>query len=87
MEPDPSLDVVKRGAQAMTAYQPDWIIGLGGGSSMDASQAMWILYESPDQGLELLSPWSEIGLRQKARLITIPTTAGSGAESSYAMVC
>ena len=86
VEPDPSLETVKRGAMAMLAYEPDWIIGLGGGSCMDASQAMWILYENPDQGLELLSPWSTVGLRQKARLITIPTTAGSGAESSYAMV-
>lgn len=86
VEPDPSLETVHRGAKVMQAYQPDWIIGLGGGSCMDASQAMWILYENPDQGLELLSPWSTIGLRQKARLITIPTTAGSGAESSYAMI-
>jgi alcohol dehydrogenase class IV len=86
VEPDPSLETVNRGAKAMQAYQPDWIIGLGGGSSMDASKAMWILYENPDQGLELLSPWSSVGLRQKARLITIPTTAGSGADSSYAMV-
>ena len=86
VEHDPSLETVKRGARVMQAYQPDWIVGLGGGSCMDASQAMWILYENPDQGLELLSPWSSVGLRQKARLITIPTTAGSGAESSYAMV-
>ena len=86
VEPDPSLETVARGAKAMLAYEPDWIIGLGGGSCMDASQAMWILYENPDQGLELLSPWSRIGVRQKAKLITIPTTAGSGAESSYAMV-
>lgn len=86
VEPNPSLDTVARGAKAMQAYCPDWIIGLGGGSCMDASQAMWILYENPDQGLELLSPWSTVGLRQKANLITIPTTAGSGAESSYAMV-
>ncbi|MDX1415566.1 MAG: iron-containing alcohol dehydrogenase [Candidatus Promineifilaceae bacterium] len=86
VEPNPSLDTVQRGAEALQDYQPDWIIGLGGGSCMDASQAMWILYENPTQGLELLSPWSTVGLRQKARLITIPTTAGSGAESSYAMV-
>lgn len=86
VEPNPSLETVQRGAEAMLAYQPDWVIGLGGGSCMDAAQAMWILYENPDQGLELLSPWSRVGLRKKAHLITIPTTAGSGAESSYAMV-
>jgi alcohol dehydrogenase class IV len=86
VEPDPSLETVEKGAVAMLEFQPDWIIGLGGGSSMDAAKAMWILYEQPEIGLELLSPWSTIGLRQKARFITIPTTAGSGAESGYAMI-
>ncbi|MCZ7671673.1 MAG: iron-containing alcohol dehydrogenase [Chloroflexi bacterium] len=69
VEPDPSLQTVKRGAEAMAAYQPDWVIGLGGGSCMDAAKAMWILYERPDLAPEEINPFEELGLRQKARLI------------------
>ena len=86
VEPDPCLETVQRGAEAMLDFKPDWIIGLGGGSPMDAAQAMWILYEQPGIGLDMISPWTEIGLRQKARLLTIPTTAGTGAEASYGMI-
>jgi alcohol dehydrogenase class IV len=86
VEPDPSLQTVQRGAKAMLKYEPDWVIGLGGGSSMDAAKAMWILYERPDIEPESISPLEDLGLRQKARLICIPTTAGTGAESNYGIV-
>ena len=36
VEPDPSLDTTRRGAQAMLAFSPDWIFALGGGSVIDA---------------------------------------------------
>ncbi|MCA9898546.1 MAG: iron-containing alcohol dehydrogenase [Ardenticatenaceae bacterium] len=86
VEPDPSLQTVQRGAEAMLAYEPDWIIGLGGGSSMDAAKAMWILYERPGIEPESISPMEDLGLRQKAKLICIPTTAGTGSESNYGIV-
>lgn len=86
VEPEPSLQTVRRGARAMLDYAPDWVIGLGGGSSMDAAKAMWILYEQPEMEPEAINPFEEIGLRNKARLITIPTTAGTGSESNYAVI-
>lgn len=86
VEPDPSLETVVRGAQAMADYEPDWIVGLGGGSCMDAAKAMWVLYERPDMKPEGINPIEELGLRQKARLIAIPTTAGTGAEVTWMMV-
>ncbi|PIE79512.1 MAG: alcohol dehydrogenase [Chloroflexi bacterium] len=86
VEPDPSIQTVKRGAEAMLAYEPDWVVGLGGGSSMDAAKAMWILYERPDLEPAEINPFDELNLRQKARLICIPTTAGTGSESNYGIV-
>ncbi len=86
VEPEPSLETVRRGAQAMAAFAPDWIIGLGGGSSMDAAKAMWILYERPDIAPDAISPLERLGLRKKARLICIPTTAGTGSEVTWAIV-
>jgi alcohol dehydrogenase class IV len=86
VEPDPSLETVKRGAQAMAEFGPDWVVGLGGGSSMDAAKAMWVLYERPDIKPEGINPVETLGLRQKARLIAIPTTAGTGAEVTWMIV-
>ena len=86
VEPDPSLETVKRGAQAALAYEPDWIVGLGGGSAMDAAKAVWVLYERPDLEPDAISPAEMLGLRKKARLIAIPTTSGTGAEATWAIV-
>jgi alcohol dehydrogenase class IV len=86
VEPDPSLSTVTLGARAMADYGPDWIVGLGGGSCMDAAKAMWVLYERPDLRPEAINPVETMGLRQKARLITIPTTAGTGAEVTWMIV-
>ena len=86
VEPDPTLQIVQRGAEQMRHYEPDWIIGLGGGSSMDAAKAMWVLYEHPEMVPEEINPITPLKLRQKARLITIPTTSGTGAETTWAIV-
>jgi len=86
VEPDPSVQTVRRGTQAAQEYQPDWIVGLGGGSSMDAAKAIWVLYERPDLQAAEINPFIHLGLRQKARLITIPTTSGTGAEVTWGIV-
>ncbi len=86
VEPDPSLETVKAGAGMMGEFGPDWIIGLGGGSAMDAAKAMWILYERPDMDPEGINPIEILHLRQKARLIAIPTTSGTGSEATWAVV-
>ncbi|HOU24157.1 MAG: Aldehyde-alcohol dehydrogenase [Chloroflexi bacterium ADurb.Bin180] len=86
VEPDPSLETVKRGAAQMADFGPDWIVGLGGGSCMDAAKAMWVLYEHPEMVPEEINPVVPLVLRQKARLITIPTTSGTGAEATWAII-
>ena len=86
VEPDPSLQTVRRGAEVMRDFAPDWIVGLGGGSSMDAAKAMWILYERPDLDPAGINPFVELGLRQKAHLVAIPTTSGTGSEVTWATV-
>jgi len=86
VEPDPSIQTVRRGAQELQKYHPDWVIGLGGGSCMDAAKAMWVLYERPDVDPQGICPLEEYGLRKKARLVAIPTTSGTGAEATWGIV-
>jgi alcohol dehydrogenase class IV len=86
VEPDPDVETVRRCAARMQEFAPDWVIGLGGGSCLDAAKAAWFLYERPDVDLASVTPFETFGLRSKARFATIPTTAGSGAEVTAAAV-
>lgn len=88
VEPDPSLETVLRGAGEMLEFQPDLIVGLGGGSAMDAAKAMWIYYEHPELKTieEILPPNEFPKLRNKARLCCIPSTSGTASEVSRSIV-
>ncbi len=86
VEPEPSLQTVQRGAELLCEFQPDWIVGLGGGSAMDAAKAMWVLYERPDVQPDCIAPFLYLGLGKLARMIAIPTTSGTGAEATGAVV-
>ena len=81
VEPDPSVETVMRGAKAMTEFQPDWIVAIGGGSPIDAAKAMWAFYEYPDITFEsLITPFSFPTLRTKAKFCAIPSTSGTATE-------
>ncbi len=81
VEPDPSVETVMRGAEAMREFQPDWIISMGGGSPIDAAKAMWAFYEYPETTFEQLCiPFNFPTLRQKAKFIAIPSTSGTATE-------
>ncbi len=81
VEPDPSVETVKKGAAAMAEFQPDWIVAMGGGSPIDAAKAMWAFYEYPDVTFEKLCiPFNFPKLRQKARFCAIPSTSGTATE-------
>lgn len=81
VEPDPSVETVMRGAEAMRAFEPDWIISMGGGSPIDAAKAMWAFYEYPETTFEdLITPFSFPELRQKAKFLAIPSTSGTATE-------
>lgn len=81
VEPDPSVETVMNGAAVMREFQPDWIIGIGGGSPIDAAKAMWIFYEYPDFTFEkAIIPFGLPELRQKAKFIAIPSTSGTATE-------
>lgn len=89
VESDPTLKTAKKGAEDMKSFKPDTIIALGGGSPMDAAKIMWIMYEHPDVKFEdLTMRFMDIRKRvykfpkmgEKAMMVAIPTTAGTGSE-------
>ncbi|WP_040205077.1 bifunctional acetaldehyde-CoA/alcohol dehydrogenase [Neobacillus jeddahensis] len=96
VEPDPSIETVLKGAEQMKHTQPNVIIALGGGSVLDAAKAMWLYYEHPDTDFfalkqKFLNPRKRVftypKLREKAKLIAIPTTSGTGSEvTSFAVI-
>lgn len=86
VEPEPSAETIVKGSHLARGYGPDWIIGLGGGSNIDAAKAIWVLYERPDLEVASINPFIKLGMRKKAKLICIPTTSGSGSEVSWATV-
>ncbi|MFB7408903.1 bifunctional acetaldehyde-CoA/alcohol dehydrogenase [Streptomyces sp. NPDC056202] len=89
VEPNPELSTVRDGAAAMRAFRPDTIIALGGGSPMDAAKIMWLIYERPEvEFADTKEKFFDIRKRayrfpklgEKARLVAIPTTSGTGSE-------
>ncbi|MCL6270915.1 bifunctional acetaldehyde-CoA/alcohol dehydrogenase [Sansalvadorimonas sp. 2012CJ34-2] len=89
VEADPTLAIVRKGAEMMHEFKPDAIVAFGGGSPMDAAKIMWVMYEHPDAKFE------EVALRfmdirkriyrfpklgEKAKFVAIPTTSGTGSE-------
>ena len=86
IEPEPSLDTIKKGGIAVGNYQPDWVIGIGGGSCMDAAKAIICLLARPDLEPEAVSVLETFNFREKAKLMAIPTTSGTGSEATWAVV-
>ena len=96
VESDPSFDTIKKGVEMMNQFKPDVIIALGGGSPIDAAKGMWLFYEHPDADVEGLKlKFMDIRKRtykfpklgEKAKMVAIPTTSGTGSEvTSFAVI-
>ncbi len=81
IEPDPSVETVMKGADAMLKFEPDWIIAMGGGSPIDAAKAMWIKYEYPEVTFEdMCKVFGLPKLRKKAHFCAISSTSGTATE-------
>lgn len=87
--PDPTLACTEEIVGVAKFYQPDAIIALGGGSPMDAAKIAWVMYEHPEVSFaDMAMDFMDIRKRviafpkmgEKAMLVCVPTTAGTGSE-------
>lgn len=96
VEPDPSFDTINKGVKMMNDFKPDVVIAVGGGSPIDAAKGMWLFYEHPEadaEGMKLKfmdirkRTYKFPKLGEKAKLVAIPTTSGTGSEvTSFAVI-
>lgn len=90
VEADPTLDIALTASRFLLDFNPQWVIGFGGGSAIDTAKAAWVLYERPDLAsgdlTKSILPKAKLNLRQKARLVSIPTTSGTGADVTWVAV-
>lgn len=89
VNPDPDTETIENALKIVRNLEPDVIIALGGGSPMDAAKIVWLMYEHPELSFhDLAMRFMDIRKRictfpdlgQKAMLVTIPTTSGTGSE-------
>lgn len=80
IKPNPTIENVKHGVEAFKASKADYIIAIGGGSSMDTAKAIGIIIENPEfadvRSLEGVAPTK----KPCTPIIAVPTTAGTAAE-------
>jgi alcohol dehydrogenase class IV len=86
--PDPHEEDVMIGKEKCNEYKPDLIIALGGGSVLDSAKCIWTMYEYPEYTLDNISPFDDklYDFANKAKLIAIPTTSGTGSEVTWAAI-
>ena len=80
IKPNPTIENVLHGVEALKSAQADYIIAIGGGSSMDTAKAIGIIVANPEFGdvrsLEGVAPTKN----PCVPIIAVPTTAGTAAE-------
>ncbi|HPH95166.1 MAG TPA: iron-containing alcohol dehydrogenase [Anaerolineaceae bacterium] len=79
---EPTIDVIKLGTDAVRGAGSELIIGIGGGSVMDAAKAIAAMLTNPGsltEYLEVIGQGRQL-TRNPAPVIAIPTTSGTGAE-------
>lgn len=76
-------DAVTAGARRVREFAPDLVVALGGGTTFDLARALWVALERPDLEGAPVGPLTDLGLRRRARFVTVPTTSGSGADGGW----
>jgi alcohol dehydrogenase class IV len=88
-EPEPSTKGAIEAGKLLKEFKPQLVIGFGGGSVIDTAKAAWVLYENDEIAPEEIinvNVRSKLAGQKKARLMTVPTTSGTGSDVTWAIV-
>lgn len=87
--PEPPVENVFAGAEAARSCEADVVVAVGGGSVIDAAKAACLNYALPDLDIRQVKPADPdtlsiepLGIKTKVLLVAIPTTAGTGSETT-----
>lgn len=84
VEENPSLETIEEGSKFGRDVKADFVIGIGGGSSLDAAKAISLMINNPYLTKENIF---NKGTFEGVPVIAVPTTAGTGSEvTQYAIV-
>ena len=83
---EPDFSEMSSEIEQIRAFKPDCFIALGGGSVIDTAKVLLFIYARPDKSLYDLTPLDYHGIKEKAKLIAVPTTSGTGSECTWAAV-
>ncbi|NLY44348.1 MAG: iron-containing alcohol dehydrogenase [Clostridiaceae bacterium] len=84
VEENPSLETIEKGSDIGKRNHVDFVIGIGGGSPMDAAKAMAVFIKNPGINKENIF---SAGKLESLPVVTVPTTSGTGSEvTQYSIV-
>lgn len=88
-EPEPSTRGAIEASKVLKEFQPQLVIGFGGGSVLDTAKAAWVLYENEEiapEEITAVNVKTRLTPQKKARFMTVPTTSGTGSDVTWAIV-
>jgi alcohol dehydrogenase class IV len=85
VHPDPTISQVEEMVKLYHEKECDSIVAIGGGSNMDAAKALAARIARPDKSLQSMGGQLKVG-RETPFMIAVPTTAGTGSETTIAAV-
>lgn len=80
IKPNPTIENVQSGVEAFQAAGADYLIAIGGGSSMDTAKAVGIIVANPEHADVRSLEGAVITQNKSVPIIAVPTTAGTAAE-------
>ncbi len=88
VKPDPDLSTIDVILDQVRRFEPDVFVAIGGGSPMDATKIVWLMYEHPElefadiamRFIDIRKKIVEFPKLKKSKMVAIPTTSGTGSE-------
>ncbi|MEG0295517.1 MAG: iron-containing alcohol dehydrogenase family protein [Clostridium sp.] len=84
VEENPSLETIEAGAKLGKEFNCDYVIGIGGGSPIDASKAIAVMIKNPNITRDTIITTDKL---EALDVVAVPTTSGTGTETTqYSIV-